>query len=441
MKSKNNPTIIALSVAVLFLAGCNDKKDDSNALDILNNVQVDKKADSKAEVAQAQAAASTPTAAATEATTSSTGSGSTKRAASYPKSDSSISNQVAIAEIEANRPYTSIVSEVEGFRARPYSDVGQGFAVGNGWNMSFQSAANNRAWATKAGIAEPMIKAIVSINGRMQGAVPAGIEITPAQATTVAEAMRPTFEQPAIKLFGQSTWNKLQEHQKAVLVYHVEKVGPGGAARYKGLIKAVQTYANSPTDSNAQAVVSHITYDYKIKYPDGSFKQMHDTRSQLYMGALFVDPQQYRYLLGKATAPTGFAATAKTAGFSIDSSKAAADQVAAQDEFNKTIDTLADQGITPTVKQEIDGKANTYSMNTEEPQTKTVCLGKTTICHQEPINKSEPAKAPQTQAAAPKPVAPKVEVPQVQGSCKAGSYEATMKLPNGSDMKYCVIKG
>lgn len=80
-------------------------------------------------------------------------------------------------------------------------------------------------------------------------------------------------------------------------------------------------------------------------------------------------------------------------------------------------------------------------MNTEEPQTKTVCLGKTTICHQEPINKSEPAKAPQTQAAAPKPVAPKVEVPQVQGSCKAGSYEATMKLPNGSDMKYCVIKG
>lgn len=109
MKSKNNPTIIALSVAVLFLAGCNDKKDDSNALDILNNVQVDKKADSKAEVAQAQAAASSPTAAATEATTSSTGSGSTKRAASYPKSDSSISNQVAIAEIEANRPYTSIV--------------------------------------------------------------------------------------------------------------------------------------------------------------------------------------------------------------------------------------------------------------------------------------------------------------------------------------------
>lgn len=62
MKSKNNPTIIALSVAVLFLAGCNDKKDDSNALDILNNVQVDKKADSKAEVAQAQAAAPKPVA-------------------------------------------------------------------------------------------------------------------------------------------------------------------------------------------------------------------------------------------------------------------------------------------------------------------------------------------------------------------------------------------
>lgn len=428
MKS-NKPTIIALSVAVLFLAGCNDKKDDSNALGVLDSVQVNKKADTKTETPQA--AASTPTVAAE-------GSVSTKRAASYPKSDSSIANQVAIAEIEAGRPYTSIVSEVEGFRARPYSDVGQGFAVGNGWNMSFQSAANNRAWATKAGIAEPMIKSIVAINGRMQGPTPTGIEITPAQASTVAEAMRPTFEQPAIKLFGADTWSKLQENQKAVLVYHVEKVGPGGAARYKGLIKAVQTYAKNPTDSNAQAVVSHITYDYKIKYPDGSFKQMHDTRSQLYMGALFVDPQQYRYLLGKATAPTGFAETAKTAGFSIDTSKAAADQVAAQDEFNKEIDTLADQGISPTVKQEIDGKPNNYSMET--PQTKTVCLGKTSICHQEPINKPEPAKQPAPLPQAPV-AAPKVEAPHVQGSCKAGSYEATMKLPNGSDMKYCVMTG
>lgn len=432
MKS-NKPTILALSVAMLFLAGCNDKKDDSSALDILNNVQVDKKDQPKAE--QPQTAASTPTAPA-EATA--TGLGSTKRAESYPKSDSSISNQVAIAEIEANRPYTSIVSEVEGFRARPYSDVGQGFAVGNGWNMSFQSAANNRAWATKAGIAEPMIKSIVAINGRMQGPTPTGIEITPAQATAVAEAMRPTFENPAIKLFGSSTWSKLQEHQKAVLVYHVEKVGPGGAAKYKGLIKAVQTYANSPTEANAQAVVSHITYDYKIKYPDGSFKQMHDTRSQLYMGALFVDPQQYRYLLGKATAPTGFTATAKTAGFNIDSSKPAADQVAAQDGFNKEIEQLADQGITPTVRQEIDGKPNSYSMETE-PQTKTVCIGKTTLCHQEPVDKA-PAKQP-APVQAPAAAAPTVEAPKVQGSCKQGQYEATMKMPNGTDMKYCVMRG
>lgn len=421
MKTKNKPTIIALSIAVLFLAGCNDKKDEGSALDVLNNVQVDKKAEPKTE--QPQAAVIAPTG---EATTSSTGSGSGKRTANYPKNDSSISNQVAISEFEAGNPYTSIVSEVEGFRARPYSDVGQGFAVGNGWNMSFQSAANNRAWATKAGIAEPMIKSIVSINGRMQGAAPAGIEITPKQATAVAMAMKPTFEQPAIKLFGQASWNKLQDHQRGVLVYHVEKVGPGGAAKYKGLIKAVQTYANSPTDGNAQAVVSHITYGDKIKYPDGSFKQMQDHRSQLYMGALFVDPAQYRYLLGKATAPTGFATTAKTAGFNIDSSKAAEAQVAAQDVFHNEIETLAEQGITPTVQQEIDGKTNSYSM--EVPETK-------------PVNKpTAPTKQPaQTQAQAPSVVEPTVEAPKFQGGCKTGSYEATMKMPDGSNMKYCVM--
>ena len=431
MKSNNKPTILALSIAVLFLAGCNEKKDDS-ALDILNNVQIEK----KAEPSQPTAVAST------EATGSNTGPGSTagssKRAESYPRNSASISRQVAIAEIEAGRPYTSIVSEVEGFRARPYSDVGQGFAVGNGWNMSFQSAANNRAWATKAGIAEPMIKSIVSINGRMQGAVPAGIEITPTQATAVAEAMRPAFEGPAIKLFGQSTWNKLQEHQRGVLVYHVEKVGPGGAAKYKGLIKAVQTYANSPTEANAQAVVSHIEYGYKIKYPDGSFKQMYDTRSKLYMGALFVDPQQYRYLLGKAMAPTGFGATAKTAGFNIDTSKSAESQVATQDEFHNEIEQLADKGFVPEVKQTIDGKTVSYSM--EEQQFKTQCIGSTSLCKKVPIDTPEPKKptpTPTTQA--PATVAPKVEVPRVQGSCKDGQHEESMKMPNGQMMKYCVI--
>lgn len=403
MKSKNNKTVVALSIAMLFLAGCSDKKEESSALDILNDVQVGKKPVAKPEAPVAQVPTAPTTAAATPPVPVAP---QTKRAANYPRNDASISNQVAIQEIEAGRPYTSIVAEVEGFRSRPYSDVGQGFAVGYGWNMSFQSAATNRAWATKAGLAEPMIKTIVAINGRMQGPVPQGIEITPAQATAVAEAMRPTFEKPAIKLFGQAAWSKLQEHQRGVLVYHVAKVGPGGAAKYKGLIKAVQTYANSPTDANVQKVVSHISYGYKIKYPDGSFKQMYDTRSQLYMGALFADPQQYRYLLGKVMAPKGFATTAKTAGFNIDTAKPAAEQVETQDTFHTEIEQLADNGYVPEVKQTIDGKTISYSM-------------------QVPV---DPPKAP-------------VEAQKVQGSCKPGMYEETKRLPDGSDLKFCTPRG
>lgn len=403
MKSKISPTIIALSVAMLFLTGCNEKKTEGSALDILNDVQVEKKPVAKPETPTVQAVAPTQAPTANPPTDAAPVATPTKRAANYPRNDASISNQVAIQEIEAGRPYASIVAEVEGFRARPYSDVGQGFAVGYGWNMSFQSAANNRAWATKAGIAEPMIKSIVAINGRMQGPVPQGIEITPTQATAVAEAMRPTFENPAIKLFGKAAWSKLQEHQRGVLVYHVAKVGPGGAARYKGLIKAVQTYANSPTEANAQKVVSHISYGYKIKYPDGSFKQMQDTRSQLYMGALFVDPQQYRYLLGKVMAPKGFATTAKTVGFSIDTAKPAAEQVDTQDKFHTEIEQLAENGYVPEVKQTLDGKTISYSMQV--------------------------------------PVEPPKEAVKVQGSCKPGMYEETKRLPDGSDLKFCTPRG
>ena len=365
MKQKYNGTIIAISLSMLFLAGCG-KEEGGSELDILNNVHFGANSETKGSQTKGSKSKSNKEnkeQAAQGSTGSNGASKSGKRAASYPRSDASISNQVAIAEIEAGHPYTSIVSVVEGFRARPYSDVGQGFAVGNGWNMSFQSPATNRSWGTKAGLAEPMIKSIVATSGRMQGAVPTGIELTPAQATSVAIAMRPTFENPAIKLFGQGTWSNLKEHQIAVLVYHVAKVGPGGAAKYKGLIKSVQAYAKNPTEAGAQQVVSHITYGYKIKYPDGSFKQMQDSRSQLYMGALFVDPQQYRYLLGRAMAPVGFTSTATTAGFSIDTSKPVVAQVAVQDQFNNEIDSLAEQGYTPSAKQTINGKTNTYTMD------------------------------------------------------------------------------
>lgn len=362
MKYKNKGAILAIAISMLFLSGCGKDNDEGSDLDILNGVHfgVKDKSNSKANEKQSKGQKANV---GVGYTSSKSGGKTGKRASNYPRSDASISNQVAIAEIEAGRPYTSIVSVVEGFRARPYSDVGQGFAVGNGWNMSFQSPATNRAWATKAGLAEPMIKSIVATSGRMQGAVPTGIELTPAQATSVAVAMRPNYENPAIKLFGQGTWSKLKEHQIAVLVYHVAKVGPGGAAKYKGLIKSVQAYANNPTEAGAQQVVSHITYGYKIKYPDGTFKQMQDSRSQLYMGALFVDPQQYRYLLGRAMAPVGFTSTATTAGFSIDTNKPVVAQVAVQDKFNNEIDTLAEQGYTPSARQTIDGKTNTYTMD------------------------------------------------------------------------------
>ena len=441
MKSKQTLTIIALSIAMLGLAGCNKEKKDDVDLSMLDNVSKDKPAQAKADTQTAQSE-SKPSIE------------QKQRVESYPRNEFSVSRQVAIQEIEKGNPYTSSVSEVEGFRSKPYSDVGQGFSVGNGWNMSFQSPKSNHDWASQAGIAEPMIKNIVAVSGHMQGAVPSGIDITPAQATSVAMAMKPTFEQPAIKLFGASTWNKLKDNQKAVLVYHIEKVGPGGAAKYKGLIKSVQTYANSPTEANGQEVVSHITYGYKIKYPDGSFKQMEDHRSQLFMGALFLDPQQYRYLLGKAAAPTAFTGTAKAAGFSIDTTKPADAQVQAQDDFNKALDQIADSGNQPVATPELDGKALTYVMDTPDQGTQGNCpsgqVQRTLrVSSAQTVNicekpKSSTPVAPVKAAVMPTPTAPVASVaqpqePHIQGNCPSGAFQKTHKMPDGSNILYCAI--
>ena len=50
-----------------------------------------------------------------------------------------------------------------------------------------------------------------------------------------------------------------------------------------------------------------------------------------------------------------------------------------------------------------------------------------------------PARKQPAQVQAPAIIAPTVETPKFQGGCKTGSYEATMKMADGSNMKYCVM--
>ena len=356
-------TITLAVITCLALAGCKDDKNDKNdteGFDSLSSVKSKKsngtepKLDIPAIPKEPTKLSPTPP----------------KTFISY-KSNKSISRQMAISELAKGNYYASIENEVEGNISHYYRD-NIGVAIGCGFNTSFQSHRDIRAWSKQAGISDDIIKVMESTSGKFDIAPPTGVSITPGQATAIAEAMKPTYEKAMISMFGGPTvWNKLKSYQQAVLTYHAEKVGVGGASKFKGLIQSVKNYAANPTEANARDVAMHIHYTYKVKQLDGSWKVMSDSRSQLYMGALFQDPQQYSYLLGTASAPSGFAQFAQTvAHMKIDTTStiAASDQVEAQDELEKTKEAVAAKGIDPVAQPVVDGKPFTYT--TELPVEK-----------------------------------------------------------------------
>lgn len=286
-----------------------------------------------------------------------------KKNSSYVKNDFSVSSQIAIEAYRKDDWYISIVSIVEGFRSKPYRDnIGQ--AVAFGYNYTFQSKANNTLWTTKAGLPDQMVKEIVALSGRAKEQnlpTPSSVVVSPEQAISIGNSMRPAFEKGMIALIGETSWNKLDENKKATLVYHSEKVGLGGASKYKGLIKAVREYASNPTLENAEKASLHIDYSYKLTV-NGETKTMHDERSAKYMRALFVDPKAYGFLLGADKAPANFAQLSAKTALRIDPAKPAIEQIQAQDEFGKLKEDSFSNGTPINIVPTLDGNPLNYEV-------------------------------------------------------------------------------
>lgn len=332
-------------IIVMALAGCSKEQAAESKLDFLNHTA---SIQSKGEKSPPPGAVKTETA---KSSTDQKQLGSSKII--YSKNEFGISRQVAIKEFNQAHYFESIVSEVEGFRSHFYHD-NIGNAIGNGFNASFQTKTNNVKWATAAGIAPSMVQSIASLSNTANNPnqpVPRDVVITPEQASSLVNSMRPSFQQYVEKYVGAAAWSKLNDNQKAVLSYHVLKVGPGGAAKYTGLYAAVRAYAANPSLENAKAAASHIDYSYKL-----NGQVMHDHRSQLYMSALFVDPKAYGYLLGTTAAPANFKEIAAVAQMNIDTTKPAESQVQEQDIFGKTKDDAFSKGQPLDLQPMLDGK-------------------------------------------------------------------------------------
>ena len=314
MINKTITPLVVCAVAVL-LSACEDKKDDSDLFKM--NLP-----------AQSQASTTSPGTAPTPS----------KAIVPYVKNTKSISRRVAIEELAKNNYFESVVSEVEGFRASFYHD-NIGVATGNGWNVSMQSIGTNTAITSAIAMSPSDSASIIAIstNKTPQASLIPKTLITPAQATKAAQVMRDmNFEPIAIKALKKPIWDLLTPYQKAVINYHVYKTGNLNWTNLKANIIAC---AKSQTQEVCKRAADGFTYSYML-----NGVRMYDTRSQLYMSALFLDPAAYAYLLGTQAAPGNFTAITNKTGMNLDPTKPAEPQIDQQDTFTPAKEQMLEEG-------------------------------------------------------------------------------------------------
>ncbi|VTU34421.1 hypothetical protein [Variovorax sp. RA8] len=253
---------------------------------------------------------------------------------SYTPKNKSVARSLALSEAAKGNWYSSIVSEVEGFKNFPYMD-NKGAAIGFGWNLGQQSVARNTELTRAIGLDSAAAGQLVALSGVQQPSSLPRASITPDQGSQAVMLMREQYEAPMRKLVP--SFASLKKNEQDALVYHAYKVGGGGAAKYISMLSALKVYAADPTEANKLKVADTFTYKYTL-----NGKVYTDARSKLYLAALFTSPEAYTYLLGTTPAPANFNQVAKLASQKIDTSKPAESQV--QDEFGDVKEELMRTG-------------------------------------------------------------------------------------------------
>lgn len=334
------PPILSIALAVSVLCGCEEEKEEDKSDLFKVPVQVQTPSVPNASPGEAAVPAQVQTVAPKAG-----------NLVPYLKNVKSVSRQVAIEQLKAGNYFESIVSEVEGFRPNFYRD-NIGVATGNGWNVSMQSQKTNQVITSSIGMSPSDGSQIIAISGN-KAPSPSQVprtNITPAQATRAAQVMRDmNFEPVAVRALGADVWQMLTPYQKAVVSYHVYKTGNLNWPNLKASIKAC---AKTQDKALCKKAADGFTYSYMMKG-----ERRYDTRSQLYMGALFQDPQAYAYLLGTQAAPGNFSAITSSSGMKIDATKPADPQVEAQDTFTPIKEEMIEEGqvfelnvVTPVIE-------------------------------------------------------------------------------------------
>ncbi len=226
--------------------------------------------------------------------------------------DNQISRVVAQLSFSNQYWFGALASEAEGFRSKIYND-NIGFAVGNGWNMSMQSASYNRLLASTISQDHGYQQQAQKMSLMASKVVRDGdfsFQISPQRSLQVAGLMSldfyknglvPAIEKQAKKkgTNAQAVLSKIAPNQRDALIYHTYKVGHAGVAKYTQLLNAVIDYSQLPETKKQdieeiKKVSLHFTYKYKL---DG--REVQDTRASFLVASMFTDTNLFAHIISK----------------------------------------------------------------------------------------------------------------------------------------------
>ena len=186
--------------------------------------------------------------------------------------------------------FESLTAQVEGYRSNAYRDS-TGVALGFGYNASYQSAQTNQRAGTEVLQSAAAAQTLVSLSGNMNPATLPQIQVNPEQAMGMSLLLKPGYENPMRQWIPG--YEQLKPNQQAVLVYHAYKTGAGGAMKYGTLKSKIAAMLANPSEEATRAAGAQFQYTYKV----GGLTKT-DTRSTVYMQALWNNPMAYADLIG-----------------------------------------------------------------------------------------------------------------------------------------------
>lgn len=221
-----------------------------------------------------------------------------------------ISKHITKVQLEKKEYFLALASQAEGYRSNIYKD-NEGWAIGNGWNLTKQSPQYNRSLAQAVFSDKKTVDTLTHMSAKSDKPVTMAqikaVEIAPQKALQVTyligEKIKKEYvipgisqviqkdqkvEKPVADKIAQKVFNNLKKHEQDTLIYHAYKCGGYSFLKFNNLITKIVDYSLKRKPVSKESIVAEFNYSYKL---DG--KKILDKQSQELVGAMFLGPQAF----------------------------------------------------------------------------------------------------------------------------------------------------